>query len=393
MGLAEYIFRLTEERYSSLIQNRNPLYLWAFQVIEGNPRLRELEGMEIRSGLSFTEYSEDRFIKWLMWRAEQIGKENALNDLERYLGSDCVEVFVAIWVKGITASQTVDFCDDLAFIPFDSMPDSAFAVPSFNNASGWHQFERDGALVKRLRLRKARSKEERFEQEIPPTHYAELFMSAIDDVMGLISVLQLIHGVRITQIASAELMPNEIPYGLFRYSGEGSMFDYTEQIDLVIDSVDIQKVVDFELLTALYIRLKELRKTDGYGLILLAVRRLSRAKRYLDIVEEILDLTIALEMLLLKHPKDRSGRKQRFANRGSALLGSDIDSREAIRKDLVLLYDLRSTVVHEGSIQEEDRGCAYQKRDRFESLVEDAAKTIILNGWPDWEELVRSDVR
>lgn len=84
-----------------------------------------------------------------------------------------------------------------------------------------------------------------------------------------------------------------------------------------------------------------------------AVHLYNRAHESGDDFERIIDLATALEAVLTGEDKGE-GLSLRLRIRAAALLATQDDSGHAIFKDIGLLYDLRSRLVHGGSIPEKD---------------------------------------
>lgn len=84
-----------------------------------------------------------------------------------------------------------------------------------------------------------------------------------------------------------------------------------------------------------------------------ALYRYNRAHEEGDDFERIVDLATALEAVLTGDDKGE-GLSLRLRNRAVALLATGTDSGTAIFNDITKLYDLRSRLVHGGSIPEKD---------------------------------------
>lgn len=83
-----------------------------------------------------------------------------------------------------------------------------------------------------------------------------------------------------------------------------------------------------------------------------ALNRLSRSVdgRTPGIVDQVVDLAIGLEAALAG--TDKTEISLRLRTRAADILATDADSPDAIYRDVKTLYDLRSTVVHGGSLSE-----------------------------------------
>lgn len=114
-----------------------------------------------------------------------------------------------------------------------------------------------------------------------------------------------------------------------------------------------------------------------------ALRRLSQAKRRIFPSDEILDLTIVLEMLLVGDGDDFIA--ERLASRGAEVL-SDRHDADSIYDTLKKLYTLRSRVVHTGMLSDAQNDLAQESRDAYELLVEEICESFITHGMPRWDD-------
>ena len=81
-----------------------------------------------------------------------------------------------------------------------------------------------------------------------------------------------------------------------------------------------------------------------------AVHRYNRAHEDGNDFERIIDLATALEAVLTGNDRDHNEITERLKSRAAALLATDTDTGAAILNDIAKLYDLRSRLVHGGSI-------------------------------------------
>ena len=126
-----------------------------------------------------------------------------------------------------------------------------------------------------------------------------------------------------------------------------------------------------------------------------ALIRFAQAKGRIDWGDKALDLGIALEMILLG--TEHSGQERpdnlraHFRFRGSWLLGVTGKERLDLFKVLGEIYDWRSQVAHSGILDTPDKLEPEQRDDKFgkhEEIAERIFQKLILNGPPDWTNLV-----
>ena len=86
----------------------------------------------------------------------------------------------------------------------------------------------------------------------------------------------------------------------------------------------------------------------------MAVHRYARTYDKDDVFDQIVDLATSLEAILTGNDQSTDAISLRLRSRASALLSTPDDSAESIFADIGLLYNLRSLLVHGGSIKEKD---------------------------------------
>jgi Apea-like HEPN len=85
-----------------------------------------------------------------------------------------------------------------------------------------------------------------------------------------------------------------------------------------------------------------------------ALRKFNGSHYTSDLFGQLVDLATALEATLASAERDSAGLTLRLRSRASALLATTNDPAPTIFKDVGLLYDLRSKLVHGGEVREKD---------------------------------------
>jgi hypothetical protein len=85
-----------------------------------------------------------------------------------------------------------------------------------------------------------------------------------------------------------------------------------------------------------------------------ALRKFNGSHYTNDLFGQLVDLATALEATLTSAERDSAGLTLRLRSRAAALLATANDPAPVIFKDVGLLYDLRSKLVHGGEIREKD---------------------------------------
>lgn len=104
-----------------------------------------------------------------------------------------------------------------------------------------------------------------------------------------------------------------------------------------------------EMRELLLMRLGRKRKE---GHIDRAIKRWMRSKRSADIVDQFIELRVALESLYL--PAGGEAKRFHVSYRGAWHLGKDFSERRSIQKTLLRAYDTASQAVHRSSIENEE---------------------------------------
>lgn len=115
--------------------------------------------------------------------------------------------------------------------------------------------------------------------------------------------------------------------------------------------------------------------------------RLIEANRAVDPVDRVIDLGISLETLF-SDEGDRHEIGFRLAVRAARFLGRSQDAREKIFRQAKALYDPRSSAVHTGALSKKNRSEMEQVIKRGCLLVAEAARKVISDGYPDWQQIV-----
>jgi Apea-like HEPN len=99
----------------------------------------------------------------------------------------------------------------------------------------------------------------------------------------------------------------------------------------------------------------------------LAINRFQRSFRAETPFDAIVDLTTALEAVLISDDKDSDAVSLRLRTRASSLLDTEEDPPRAIFDDLTILYETRSQLVHGGNIKDQKLRARIGKLSSIES--------------------------
>ena len=120
-----------------------------------------------------------------------------------------------------------------------------------------------------------------------------------------------------------------------------------------------------------------------------ALRRLGLAMRRHWSVDAAIDIGIALEALLGDDRPNDASITMTLRLRGSRLLGRNLEERLQISELLSSIYVVRSKAVHIGMLPEEVKGMkSNDVLARGANLLAQLARHLILNGEPQWDNLL-----
>ena len=76
-----------------------------------NPRILELLNEKIITGAGYNSFNINLFVQWYLWRINNVGQDQANQDLNTYLNSDTVPSIAAVWIYGIDVDKTIPLFD------------------------------------------------------------------------------------------------------------------------------------------------------------------------------------------------------------------------------------------------------------------------------------------
>ena len=158
----------------------------------------------------------------------------------------------------------------------------------------------------------------------------------------------------------------------------GSIYDITlpQPVKISLDEVD---------LPSLWKSFRDLAPTTK-EVFRHSLDRLRSSVQRTTLIDQMIDLGIALEMLVL-HGSDKAELKYRLALRGAMFNSHDKVKRFKDYKLLKTIYDLRSTAVHQGRFNSKNQEQATGIICEGLSVAADIAKKLIEHGgFPNWEE-------
>ena len=391
-------------------------------------------GVAHHSPSSYTSISLDQIAQWLVAQARSRAAWSCVEDLFTYIRkneSPLIEV-VPIW--GMTPRTTIDLGNGTQIVPTVSLPDSK--LKDMFLAKRRHKFSfdiansspRPGAAIVRLSQHgpmydsvtskaAARSRQHsdlilqavtapseaerqramRQLAEMMPTQVEEGPNESISSLASeLADVLALFTPKPVIPVGHWYQRPEALPLvGMIGAYG-GPTNEHPLYIDIPpqdYPTADIQTTV------SRYLALPEKTRRQ----LRTPLRRLNQGRRQLQhhtVEAAAIELGIAAEALLTQDREKDAPISFTLRARGTLLVGGTTEARRATYRTLRDLYDLRSTVAHDGFIVEhQDRRPTKKDQERLKKARETAdagqalctvmiKKVIELGEIPDWDNLL-----
>lgn len=358
------------------VLREHPLGQEISEKLADDERVQQLLGQPIvDSAMGWHALQPKELDLWWLWRANMVGPEQAIDDLERYLDEDEIELISAHWVYGMRVTAERQISEEY----FVTSPEL------FNDCADKEDFlrVRTGPLQMWATLPTAVVFRRFNAPKIFNDEYQERSRATAFVGHHICEMLNCIEGVACEEIYSSEYRPPQTPLGPFGGSGGGSGMSNPHGPVHDVDHLDLSEAVRLvDGLNAMSTKQGERFRR--------AVRRLTSAKTTSSLENAAIDLGIALEMLLLSDiQKGEHQLSNHFRMRGAWLLGKTWEERGEIATTLRTIYDNRSKVAHGGEISTTgDNTALRNQRASHEQMASRIFQRIALDGFPNWNDLV-----
>lgn len=310
---------------------------------------------------------------WLLDRARVTSAATAISDLARYLTTGrltCTHVMV---LGGVRTEGMVHIGPSIDLIPFAQIGTFFWAGRIAGMYKDFHaNYQPTSAILQNAAYPKAVRPPDA-QMDFPPNMYEELedirrCMTSIGPScpvwLGTWTELD----ESIPKYGSGAAIPNPFETGGFpRNVREG---DWTQLPPL------------YAAWSRLPVRQREHLRVP--------LDRLNRAQRNLPIVDVAIELGVAVDALFLaEREADRGEQTLTLRLRASRYLAQALEERRRLAKLFGVLYRARSMAVHAGRLDDDIGGVSTrQLLDQGCDLAATALRRIILEGPPDWTELL-----
>lgn len=337
--------------------------------------LQKSEKNDPKNGLWPTNFED--FSIWYVYYANCHSKEDADAVVQKYIDADTFESLISLWVIGIEVDSCIELVDDFHIFPISEMPLSTDRE-RFRTEIGEIGFDQPKcAIVKRVTVSKSNPRDGR------------PFADILAKMQTISNIICLIRGV----VCSPILQSNttlDCPAGS-PFSGGGKLYTRHQFIEN-FTRLDVQQLQEIRELFSAW----NSQNPKTQQLLSRSMYRLSLAKLNQYIGDKFLDLSIALEMLLLNDNTNHVQLSLSFRLHGALLLGGDLETKTRHQKMFYEIYNHRSSMAHAGKMSSnKDRRPFTKNRDEdwilmfseFEEVAENCIKRIIYDGLPNWNKL------
>jgi hypothetical protein len=312
--------------------------------------------------------------RWLIKRAMEVGAEETVGDLQRYVSSPHYSVEETCLLSGVMPTEATEIADGIAFMPFSVLresPHKKLFTPAVTDLH-WDRAVPSAALV--------------CHTEYPKKHGtgASWKMAAITtrhDEMSDIRRLMTLFGPSSSVVMAMWSIPE--PWVPLSGSNFGWSYPFPEGRltgDREMAPDDVMRLRD------LYSLFKALQESERAHLRI-PLDRLNRAiLKVFTPTDSAIDLGIALESLLLNDLDDDRGELTfRLRLRGARLVADTLEERKEVDRLLRDVYKARSIAVHSGRLPERIGASTVPKLlEDGRRLASRAIEIIIRGGAPNW---------
>lgn len=352
-------------------------------------------------GFGASRVNYDMLARSLLYRTCEIGAEEAVVALDKFIGLGATPVDEIVVLTGIKVDKEQELGNGVILIPFSSVPSSFLKDSLEEAAQRAKEFFYKGFVPMHTRPKAMQpSAALKKKNLISPKTYEPgekqlpSYVSLIEELYEVCDCLTLIGPSTPLPLAHTGVLEEWVPCSVVVPSGFSSP---AHEILSMSDPYPF-KEEDYMLANQIvqgYFRLEEKDREH----LRIALQRLNQALRRQKPVDKAIDLGIALESLLLSEIKSGEQLSFTFRLRGAWMLGKDVDSREKYLNLFGKLYWLRSQAVHTGKVPKRVKIKNESNKEVTEVIsrgIDCCVKIIkgIINkgSFPEWNKLILGSV-
>jgi hypothetical protein len=353
-------------------------YLRIHEFIANDPELRIFDGGWF-SGPSCGRCVDAGPLIRRMCVAAMEGKlDKTFDELDKYLAAKELSCVHRSLISGIRCAERTEFLPGIAFVPTNERYAEDAVLRRLHDAYSDVSAPPLGTLEGEFDFPRLHTVQHDGQPPVAPS---------LPDSSGLLAAIRATSSQGIHILSSWYVLPDwcPVPHGARTMGTVPHNWDCHD-----LTAADVVQIRD---LVAGYRRLDS--KTQAA--LDLALTRLNQGLGQRGLVDQAIDLRIAYEMLFSigekKDDKASSELRFRLAYRVAGLLGTTAQDRRVLFKLARSLYDMCSGAVHSGLVSDDynnQKGMELLKGGA--DLVRRAARKIMLDGAPDWTDVLLGKV-
>ena len=352
--------------------------------LEGDLRVQSLLGQQISTGTGLILFDRtDRLAAWWLWRANEVGEQQADAELEVFLTSPTMDATFVMWVYGVTSDTALQITDGISLVPMKEMPDSDDKEYFLRLRNGGRSIipYPVSALTKRKTISRTLHQDSLLNDKANGVIHTQFY--------HLAAIMNCLPGICCTPGYSTSYVDPDKPFGPL--SGGGGSSPIYDVLPLRLTTLRVEHCTLAERLFQSFQKFTDKRKQQFER----SLHRLAQAKGRANDADRALDLGISLEMLLLANENEKDIPDQlslTFRLRGAWLIGADETDRVDVYKSLKTIYAIRSQLAHTGRSKILDKLDFNSRKVLFDEHFKTAdrivQKLLLSSSYPSWDDLV-----
>ena len=355
------------------------------QALKNDDRVKKMTNARFSMGklsaenLSLESISGELLV-WYIWSVHKFGVDKAYEKLENVLSSDDVILLNTLWISGVSVSKSIPLECGASIVPIHELPHSCekgffkenymLQVPSPLDRI---PMPKSAIVIEQRRdvYNKSGEEHKRFWGEDAIVHNVAIILNLLDEIHCL-SFNATFYG--------KDGWP---PFFSRGFVGR-DMVEDMGGLNFTSGEIKENQKEEIDKLISCYLKLEKDEREKLSKIIL----RLSQAGRRRHLEDQIIDLSVAMEMALLEDFGNNQGLALALSLRGARLIGGDFSDKKYIYETLKKIYGYRSKAVHRGAFSSGDREKAFKEIKSYFFLAKKIIRKLVLDGKPDWEMMV-----
>jgi hypothetical protein len=370
------------------------------EILKEQEEFKGDSNIMISRGASASGFQTMMVSNFIADRANKVGIEQALDELEKVLSIQKADIHCIMVLRGIDCQEEIKLTEDVSLVPLQSLPDSSTKDLFLKPAEDYYEYLRSTSFafspypLQEVGIKRA---------ALVKTITLENILYNADEFTGtphsgqIHAVHQELDEVRLSLTATGLCCPlSEVFWQQYEdealeAAAMGTALSYSH-LEIMpryqrVSGRIAQENTDPIVQPYLTLRSKY-RETLATSL-----KRLNQAMCRSSVGDQAVDLSIALECLLLS--SERGDNRFKVALRTALVAFDDLEQRKRCRAVMRLMYDIRSALVHEGEESREKECSIEGEKIPAHKVLEEAIEYAVLaiqnlikhGSEPDWYSL------